>query len=77
MVGEEDLSFVAFHPSESFVVAVNEREPGTAVAYDTDPEAGDLARLDRTETGGTGPCHVAIDPRGEYAVVRVRSFVRQ
>lgn len=69
VVNEDDPSFLASHPSESFVVAVNEREEGSAVTYDVDPETGRFTQLDRTETDGSGPCHIAIDPRGEYAVI--------
>lgn len=47
---------------------MNERENGSAASYRVD-EDGSLARLDGTGTGDAGPCHVALDPRGEYAVV--------
>ena len=66
---EPDPSFLDVHPSESLLVAVNEREEGSAVSYRADPASGRLDRLDRTETGDAGPCHVAIGPRGEYVVV--------
>ena len=66
---EPDPSFLDVHPSEPLFVAVNEREAGAAVSYRVDPASGRLERLDRTETGDAGPCHVAIGSRGEYAVV--------
>lgn len=69
MVDEDNPSFLAPHPSESFVVAVNELEEGSAVTYYVDPETGRFTRLDRVKTDGTEPCHIAIDPRGEYAVI--------
>lgn len=65
---EENPSFLDVHPTERFFVAVNERENGSAVSYRVD-EDGSLARLDSTRTGDAGPCHVALDPYGEYAVV--------
>ena len=66
---EEDPSFLDVHPTERFVVAVNERENGSAVSYRVDEDDGSLDRLDVTRTGDAGPCHIAIDPCGEYAVV--------
>jgi 6-phosphogluconolactonase len=66
---EEDPSFLDVHPTEQFVVAVNERETGSAVSYRVDEDDGSLDRLDVTGTGDDGPCHVALDPTGEYAVV--------
>ncbi|WP_123619220.1 lactonase family protein [Halorubrum sp. CSM-61] len=66
---EENPSFVDSHPTEDIFLAVNEREDGSAVSYRVDRRDGSLHRLDSTETGGAGPCHVAVGPRGEYAVV--------
>lgn len=66
---EEDPSFLDVHPTERFVVAVNERENGSAVSYRIDEDDGSLDRLDGTGTGDDGPCHVALDPTGDYAVV--------
>lgn len=65
---ETNPSFLALHPTESIVVAVNEVEEGSAVSYDVDDD-GSLTYLDGTDTGDAGPCHVAIDPRGSFAVV--------
>lgn len=69
VVDEDDPSFLAPHPSGSFVVAVNECEEGSAVTYNVDRETGEFTRLDWARTGGSEPCHIVIDPRGEYAVV--------
>ena len=66
---EEDPSFLDVHPTDRFVVAVNEWENGSAVSYRVDEGDGSLDRLDVTGTGGDGPCHVALGPTGEYAVV--------
>ncbi|PHQ40814.1 hypothetical protein Z052_18170 [Halorubrum sp. C191] len=66
---EADPSFLAFHPSGEYLVAVNEREDGSAVSYHVDPATGALDRSDRSATGDAGPCHVAVGPLGEYAVV--------
>lgn len=66
---EVNPSFLDVHSSESIVVAVNEREDGSAVSYRINPTSGRFEYLDETATGDDSPCHIAIDPRGEYAVV--------
>ncbi|QAU14014.1 lactonase family protein [Halorubrum sp. BOL3-1] len=66
---ERDPSFLDVHPSEPILVAVNEREEGSAVSYWIDLASGRLSRLNRTATGDAGPCHVTIGPCGEYVVV--------
>jgi 6-phosphogluconolactonase len=66
---EPNPSFLDIHPSESICIAVNEREGGSAVSYRVDPTTGQFEYLDGTATGDNGPCHIAIGPRGEYAVV--------
>jgi 6-phosphogluconolactonase len=62
-------SFFAFHPSNETLVAVEEVEDGSFVSYHLDDETGRLRQPNRTSSGGDGPCHVAIDPTGEYAVI--------
>ncbi|MBB6647777.1 lactonase family protein [Halobellus ruber] len=66
---EENPSFLDIHPTQEFFVAVNERENGSAVSYRIEEEDGSLDRIDVTETGDAGPCHIAVSPCGEYAVV--------
>lgn len=66
---EDDPSFLDAHPTGKFFVTVNERENGSAASYRVDEDDGSLDRLDSTETGDAGPCHVALDPHGEYAVI--------
>jgi len=62
-------SFFAFHPSNETLVAVEEVGDGSLVSCHLDDETGRLRQLNRTSSGGDGPCHVAIDPIGEYAVI--------
>jgi 6-phosphogluconolactonase len=66
-------SFVALHPSRPIAYAVSETgkfegQPSGAVAVvsleGANATVGPLRR-----SGGTGPCHVTIDPRGEVLVV--------
>jgi len=68
-------SFVAIHPSKRFLYAVGEgARPSTgggkgAVAFSVDPESGKLTELNQQDAGGTGPCHLAVDPAGTRLIV--------
>ncbi|PSQ25555.1 6-phosphogluconolactonase [Halobacteriales archaeon QS_9_68_17] len=65
---ERDPSFLALHPSGEFLVVVNEVDDGALTTYAVDPGTGELSRIDRAATGEAGPCHVAVDATGSYAV---------
>lgn len=69
VVDEVNPSFLDINPAESICIAVNEREDGSAVSYRIDPTTGRFEYLDKTATGDGGPCHIAIGPRGEYAII--------
>ncbi|NUS55031.1 MAG: lactonase family protein [Streptomycetaceae bacterium] len=61
-------SFLAVHPDGHTLYAVNELEPhGTlssfAIAID-----GSLTPLGTVPTGGSAPCHLAVDPTGQYVL---------
>lgn len=65
-------SFLAVHPSQKFLYAVNEHEekdlPGknnTVSAYSIDPKTGSLKFLNKVSSQGEGPAHIAIDPTGK------------
>ncbi len=68
-------SFLALHPSGRFLYAVGEvkqyegQDCGFASAYSIDPKHGQLTLLGRVPSGGLGPCHIAIDRSGKFAVV--------
>lgn len=68
-VYEENPSFLDIHPTEEMFITVNERKSGSAASYRVDRQDGSLHHLDSTETGGAGPCHITVDPHGEYAVI--------
>ena len=67
-------TFLAFHPNRKYLYAVNEvgeldGQPGGALsAYEIDPMTGALTFLSRQSTIGQGPCHVAVDQTGRYAM---------
>jgi 6-phosphogluconolactonase len=68
-------TFLALHPNGTYLYAVNEvgeldGKPGGALsAYEIDPASGNLAFLNHQSTIGQGPCHVAVDQTGSYAMV--------
>lgn len=65
-------SFVAIHPSGKFLYAVGEgggKDGGPVVAFALDQKTGKLTKLNEGLSGGPGPCHIAISPKGDYAGV--------
>jgi 6-phosphogluconolactonase len=68
-------SFVAVHPSRRFLYAVGEvdrfagQKGGVLSAFAIDPESGKLTLLNQQSTRGPGPCHVAVDRTGRWALV--------
>jgi 6-phosphogluconolactonase len=64
----EPPSFLAVHPDGEHVYAVWGGE-GTAVAFDVDPETGELSAQNRQPTENQGPCHCAVDATGSYLLV--------
>lgn len=65
-------SFLAVHPSQKFLYAVGEgggKEGGPVVAFALDARTGALTRLNEEPSGGAGPCHIAVHPKGNYVIV--------
>jgi 6-phosphogluconolactonase len=68
-------SFVAVHPFNGCVYAVNEKgsfegRPGGGVtALRMDPVTGAMSVLDRTGSGGEDPCYISVEATGRYALV--------
>ena len=68
-------SFLAFHPSQRFLYAVNETGDGPAdgsggvSAFAIDGATGGLTFLNQQPSGGPAPCHLAIDKEGRHALV--------
>ncbi|MFO1021912.1 MAG: lactonase family protein [Planctomycetales bacterium] len=67
-VEAESPSFVALHPSQKFLYAVNESGGGTVAAFAIDAE-GQLKFLNQKSSGGAGPCHLIVDPAGKHVLV--------
>lgn len=68
-------SFLAFHPNKRFLYAVGETEQfggkksGSVAAFAIDPATGKLTALNAQPSGGTGPCHLTVDPTGRDVLV--------
>jgi 6-phosphogluconolactonase len=68
----ENPSFLAVHPNQRFVYAVNEvsryegNEAGSVSAFSIDRAAGTLKLLNRVSSRGGSPCHLALDRSGKW-----------
>ena len=65
-------SFLAINPKTSTLYAVgegNEPKGGPVAAFRIDRATGALTPLNQLVSGGSGPCHVTLDPAGEFAAV--------
>jgi 6-phosphogluconolactonase len=68
-------SFLEIHPNKQFLYAVSEsgksatgKPGGTVTAYRIGKD-GLLTQLNAQTSGGSGPCHVSVDPSGRCVVV--------
>jgi 6-phosphogluconolactonase len=74
-VETENPSFLAVHPNQRFVYAVNEvsrydgREGGSVSAFAVDRGSGKLTLLNRVPSRGADPCHLAVDASGKWLFV--------
>lgn len=67
-------SFLAVHPNNRFLYAVNEvsnyeGKNGYVSAFSINPRTGQLTFLNQTSTGGSDPCHITIDQSGKWVLV--------
>jgi 6-phosphogluconolactonase len=67
-------SFLAAHPNHRFLYAVSEvsnyeGKNGYVSALSIDLKTGHLTLLNKVSTGGSDPCHLAVDKSGEWLVV--------
>jgi 6-phosphogluconolactonase len=65
-------SFVAIHPNGKFLYAVGEgggKDGGPVVAFALDAKTGKLTKLNENKSGGAGPCHISVHPKGTHAIV--------
>ena len=63
-------SFLAVHPNQRFLYAVNEvSKEGTVTAFSIDRASGKLTALNTVSSRGAGPCHLALDKTGRSLIV--------
>jgi 6-phosphogluconolactonase len=68
-------AYVAIDPRNRFLFAVNETDRfngqacGSVTAFKLDAPTGQLEFLNQQPSGGTSPCHIAVDSPGKYALV--------
>lgn len=70
----ENPSFLAVHPSQRFLYAVNEvsnfeGRAGSVSAFAIDRATGSLKFLNRVSSQGADPCHLSIDASGRWLFV--------
>ncbi len=67
-------TFLAIHPNGKYLYAANEisnfegKDAGSVSAYAIEAN-GALTLLNRQSAGGSGTCHIALDPANKYALV--------
>ncbi len=68
-------TFLALHPTGRFLYAVGEvgnfggKDQGVVSAFSIDPKTGGLILLNEQPSGGSGPCHLALDRHGRFVLV--------
>jgi 6-phosphogluconolactonase len=68
-------SFLSLGPGGRFLYAVGEtanldgKGGGSISAFSLDAKTGKLTLLNRQSSGGSGPCHLAVDPTGKCLLV--------
>ena len=66
----QDPSWVAIHPSEKFLYAVNEAGKNSMVsAFSLDAQSGKLTLLNQSPALGEDPCYLSFDRAGKYVFV--------
>lgn len=60
-------SFLAFHPNQKFLYAVNESDASIS-AYSIDRTTGNLATLNSQPSQGGAPCHLFVDSTGKHVL---------
>lgn len=76
LVAETDNpSFLAIHPDQDFLYAVNESDDfggnssGAVSAFVLDPTTGALIFLNQQASQGAHPCHIIVDASGKHVLV--------
>lgn len=68
-------SYLALHPQQPFLYAVNEvgsfagEEGGGVSAFAIDPESGEVSLLNAYSSRGQDPCYISVEQTGRFALV--------
>jgi 6-phosphogluconolactonase len=62
-------SFLAIHPNQKFLYAVNEDSNGMVSAFGIDQKTAKLSPLNSVSAHGSSPCHLAMDSTGRWLFV--------
>jgi 6-phosphogluconolactonase len=70
----KNASFLAIHPNEKWIYAINEisdqgGKPGGGVTGYVIEKSGKLKEINQESSVGAGPAHLAIDPSGKWLLV--------
>lgn len=69
MAESSNPSFLAVHPSQRFLYAVNEDTKGMVSAFAIDPATSKLKLLNQVSSKGSDPCHLSVDKTGKWLFV--------
>ena len=64
-----NASFLAVHPGNQFLYAVNEDPVGSLTSFVIDKSNGKLRRINTVSSRGGGPCHLVLDETGKWLFV--------
>ncbi len=73
--GVRNPSYLAFHPSQRYLYAVNEQKEfeggasGAISAFALGPPSGRLTFINQKATHGTDPCHLSVTKTGDCVLV--------
>ncbi|WP_299459646.1 lactonase family protein [uncultured Gimesia sp.] len=71
----DNPSFLAIHPNQKFLYAVNEigdfqgQKAGAVSSFAIDAETGGLTFLNQQSSRGADPCHLVVDATGKFVLV--------
>ena len=70
ILDKESPSYLDIHPKGEFLYAVNRQgtadklDEGSISAFQINKKTGELDLIGTISSGGVGPCHVSVDPKG-------------
>lgn len=75
IVDRESPNYLDFHPNGEYLYAVNRQgtadklDQGSVSTFRIDQNTGKLALVGTIATGGVGPCHISVDPKGRLIYI--------